>query len=734
MSESTAQPERGGEGRGLWSYNLRILLGNSYWLIVAPVAAAQLVLFWNMATATLFSPVRAAQTIELLAPILGAYLCAHALAPEQAGVRELVFARPVSLEKVLLVRLSVMFAFVLAVLAPAMVVYHFGIKAFPLGLTVLAGLPSLLFLSVLAMSVATAAQAPLLGLAAAAAYWALDLGVGSYFNPLFTLHGFADYLAERPMSDQWVAGKLLLLGLAGLCYLWNRSLLTRPAGPRRWRTAVRVGAVVLVILFAYVSGGAGYKILYGLRHERELGNQTYLWYKRQFRAYGPLPVARLFGPAFALYVKPPGQGVSSFSWVGSAMATPEELAGMARLVQRYPHSIWADNAAYELARSVSREPASKVWAITTYWTGDQQAAARLIEDNLAGAAQALQDFADTYRTSPFTPLALGETADLASSLLDFTTAQKAYERLLEYYSFAPQAREAGLALSALYLKTGRWKDALRAADLAAEASTWELRGETLLAAARAAARGGDGAAARVRFEKAHAAAQEARSAASLQRRRASKMIGGEIVVRSDAVMRACEEALASDVKTFTPAPPPAGVEVVGRILRQGQAAPTVRVALAAGVDSQGNVTPFSDARAAWGVSGADGGFRLEDVQPATYTAAAYSCPQPRGRPVWEVARPALPVQVKRVPLALPTNTLAPRRGPPGRAARAPGGGGVSQAGRGGRRGSEAGGRGGGGGRRGGRGGRTGGRGSRGRAEPERGAGVDDHRGGEAPGR
>jgi tetratricopeptide (TPR) repeat protein len=491
---------------------------------------------------------------------------------------------------------------------------------------------------------------------------------------------------------------------------------------------------VLLILFAYVASGAAYKVVYGLRHEREFVNQAYLWYKRQFRAYGPLPVARLFGPAFALYVQGGAGRGASFSWVGSALATKEELANMERLLQRYPHSIWADNAAFEIARATLRQPASEVWAITTHQAGEKSPAFALVEDNLEGAEKAFQDFASRYQTSPFSPFALAQVAELSLSLLDFQTAQAAYERLLKDYPFAPEAREAGLALSAVYLRAGRWQEGLRAADLAAAAAPWELRAEALLAAAQAAARAGDGAGARARFQRAHAAAKEARRFASEHRRHESKMSGGEIVLRSDGVMRACEQALAGELKSFAPASPPPGVEVTGRILRRGEPVAGVRAALAGAVDPKGKLTPFLESPAAEAATGADGSFRLQGVQPGIYRAAAYGYRQPRSRPAWQVTRPPLPVRVDRLPVALPTCSLVPRPAPPGRAARAPGGGTRSQAGRGERGGSEAGGRGRGGGRRGGRGGRTGGRGSGGRSQRERGSRLGGHRGGERPGR
>ena len=659
MSAPTQETNGGRKSRSIWSYNLRILLGNSYWLIVTPVAAAQLVLFWNMATATLFSSVRAAQTIEEVAPLLGAFLCAHALAPEQAGVRELVVARPVSLERILLVRLSAMFAFVLALMTPAMLIYFFGIKVFPLGLTVLAGLPSLLFLSMLAMAVATGTRQPLLGLAVAAAYWVLDLVVGSQFNPLVTLHGFSDHLANRPMSDQWAVSKIILIALAGLVYLWNRRMLTRPPGPRRWVTAVQVGATLVVILFLYVGGGAAYKIGYGLRSERTEGGRSYFAYKQQFQTYGPLPVARLFGPAFALFMQAKAGSGTAFSWSGSPTPTAEELVNMQRLVERYPKSMWADNAAFEIARALARRSARDIWVISTYSAGAPPGDPDVIQEDLEVGEKALGEFADTYPDSPFAALALSMRAQMALTLLDFPPAVETCEKMVKTYPDAGETSDAGIALSRLYLGQGRWKDALAAADTGAAVASWDVKGEALLVAARAAERGGDVEGAGARYEKAHAAAKEARRLANEHKKSPRELSGGQIVLRSDGVMRECEEVLRTGLQRITPAAPPPGVTLTGRVERSGKGVPGVRVVVAAAPNALEKLSPFVETPVAYGATDADGRYALSNARPGVYPLAGYAYQQPRSAPVWQVAQPALPLRVADASLTLPANTLRP---------------------------------------------------------------------------
>jgi tetratricopeptide (TPR) repeat protein len=664
MTTPPADKNGQAKSRGLWSYNLRILLGNSYWLIVTPVAAAQLVLLWNMATVSMFTPERAVQTTELVAPLLAAFLCAHALAPEQAGVRELVIVRPVSLEKILLVRLSAMFFFVLALIMPALLIYYFGLKPFPFGRALLSGLPSLLFLATLSMAVATGTRAPLLGFAAAAAYWVLDFALGNQFNPLVTLHGFSDFLANRPLSDQWVTGKIILLALTGLLYLWNRRLLIRPPGPRRWATTVRVGAALVLVLFLYIASGAACKITYGIRSESAAPGQSYFWYKQQFQTYGPLPIARLFGPAFALFMQAKSGAGASFTWSGSPLPTQQEMENMARLVQLYPKSIWADNAAFEIARSVGRKSAKQPWIIEVRRANRTAGEPDLVQDDLQGGVKAFRDFAAAYPTSPFAPTALSQAGQMAVRMLDFGAAVADCEKLVKEFPRASETSDAGLALSRLYLAQRRWQEALHAADVASAVAAWDLKGEALLAAARAAERLGDRDGARTRYQQAHAAAKQSRQFASERRRSPHGMSGGEVVLRADATMRACEQALARKNTPPAPQAPPRNLTLTGILSHAGKGIAGVRVALAGALDDREQLTPFVDAPTAQGVTDANGQFTLTGISPGEYIALAVAYSQTGDARLFQLEKPPLPIRVGSEPVTLPALRMSPRPMPP----------------------------------------------------------------------
>lgn len=629
--------------RGLWAYNLRILLGNSYWLVVTPVVATQLVLFWSMATAVLLSPTRAAQTIELLAPILGAFLAAHLLAPEQSGVGEVVFVRPVSFERVLLLRLAAALAFVLIVMVPAFVVYRFGIKRFPLELSVLGAVVSMVFLSVLALAAASATRQPLVGFGLAGAFWAMDAATGGYFNPLVSLSGFSANLAGREMAEQWVLGKLALLALAGMLYLWGRQMLAQPAGARRWRSVVKVGAVLLVALIGYVATGAAYKVAYGLQHESQMGVHARSWYQRQFQGYGPLPVAWMCGPAFPLYVQ---ADIGRSLALPSSAATgyePLDVERMELLVRRYPESIWADNAQFEVARYQERHRGGKQITVSTGWTaGSQQQTEFAIQEGLLRADDEYRKLVAGYPASPFAPLALAASAHIGLNALEFDQARSCYERLIADYPFSPQAYEAGTGMSALLLREGKPKEALAAADVAVQAAEWDGAPEALLQAGSSAEQAGQGDTARDRYQRAAEAAQEALDRGQRSEKRPSGMSKELLFSRCNEVLRVSARRLSGKRE---PGPvETARFEVTGVVSIDGRPATGIDVALGARVTPEGLPSPFLEGPA-WRVeTDSEGRFRFVGVPPGQYRALAVALPPPRGDR-WRANRPALPVVV-----------------------------------------------------------------------------------------
>jgi len=635
--------------QGIWAYNVRILLGNSYWLIVTPIAAAQLVLFWNMAIVSSSSPPFAVRTIELLAPILGAFLCAHALAPEQGKVGELVFVRPVSLERVLMLRMAAILVFVLIAMSPVLIFYSVKVEAFPLAATVLTAIPPMLFLSVLALAAASALRQPLFGFAAAGAFWAVDLATGGYYNQLFTLGSFADLLGGRPMSDLWVMNKVLLVGMAAVVYLWLRRRLGQPVAPLRWRGVVAGAVSVLVILVAYLGSGAGYKIGYGLQHERDLGTRARLWYQVQFGGYGALPVARLFGPAFPLYVQADlSSGGLAFPDANAPVAAPVDVGRLRELLRRYPKSIWADNAQFEIAlRALKRraaEPALLIGRLPGQGTSPQQ----LLDQDLTAARREFELLVERYPGSAFGPLALSQLAAVGLSELDFSLAISSYERLIGDYPETIDAYPAGLKLSHYYLGSGQPEKALQAADIAAAAAAWDVQGEALLAAARAAQAAGRDDVARDSYQRARDAARMAGERSLAGARSPSGLNKAEMFTSANAVIEACDRALAGGRSRGPGASPQLPVAAVtGRVLQGGQPAAGARVALGR-ADGRGFPSPFAGMAAEAGTD-AHGRFALTGVPEGEYPALAVWLRLPPGTAERRKTLTAPPLPVKVAP-------------------------------------------------------------------------------------
>jgi len=162
----------------LLRYNARLVVLNSYWLFVVPLVASQLILFWYMAMKSLIegNATYVARTTETAAPIFAAFLCAHVLAPEyRHRLEDIVFSRPVPFARTVLARLATMYVFLAALIAAMLLVYKLALNAqYDLGAVVLAGLPSVFFLSMLALAVAAVWHSPVTGFAVAAAVWAGD--------------------------------------------------------------------------------------------------------------------------------------------------------------------------------------------------------------------------------------------------------------------------------------------------------------------------------------------------------------------------------------------------------------------------------------------------------------------------------------------------------------------------------------------------------------------------------
>ncbi|NLC56377.1 MAG: hypothetical protein GX774_06025, partial [Armatimonadetes bacterium] len=292
--------------RALLRYNFGIVWGHTPWLLIIPVAASMLVLFWNMAMASMFTPSKVAQTTEGLAPILAAFLCAHLLGVEyRFRIGEITFAKPFAGRRILYLRLLAVYLLVAFLVAVMLFVYAKGIGTeFSTTEVVLAGVPSVLFLSMLSLMLATLTRQPMVGVAVAGLYWAADLYGGVEFHPLLSLQGYAAFLRAEELAASWKLSKGILLALGLLLYLVNVRLVGRPEGIRSRAKMARNAGLLAVVAALYLYTGALAKVAYGLRHDHQWPNQARVWYRERFRVYGSLPVAPLLGPGFTHYLGP----------------------------------------------------------------------------------------------------------------------------------------------------------------------------------------------------------------------------------------------------------------------------------------------------------------------------------------------------------------------------------------------------------------------------------------------
>lgn len=411
--------------RALLGYNFRIVIGHTHWLIVVPIAATMLVLFMHMALKSLFTEKFsvASKTVELLAPILATYLCTHILGAEyRYRITELTFSKPYAAHRIVLLRILAVFLMVSFLMGVLLEVFRRGIyPGLPVWGIVKAAFPSTLFLSMLGLTVATLFRQPTVGLAFAGIYWGLDVYQGLRLHPLLSLQAYAGHLADNDLAWNWPLSKWLLLGLGALLYGINSRLMVRPEGPRNWRTTGRSVAILAGILLAYLVTGAACKVIYGIRHESQRPTLARLWYRQQFQVYGSLPVARLFGRPFALYL---GRRGRSQQEGGEALLqsgrTPQDLQMLQRLIQRYPRSRWAPNALYELARaakaSVAQDRETSLDPLALY-----------------------RRLAEQYPHSVFAPAGLVEMAQHAQAVGEGEAKQWAQEQLLNRYPDRPQA-------------------------------------------------------------------------------------------------------------------------------------------------------------------------------------------------------------------------------------------------------------------------------------------------------
>ncbi|HEU4754415.1 MAG TPA: hypothetical protein VFU47_15005, partial [Armatimonadota bacterium] len=400
-----------GAGSRLWRYNYQVLVGTGYWVLVLPIAASQVVTLWMMSMAAGFDQTVALRIAELMTPILGAFLVSHSLAPEyRSGIGAVLASKPVSMHRVITIRIGLALTAAVLLTATTLGICSVGLRAIDLGPPLLAALPSLFFLSALALLFATIFRNALGGFTVAAGIWVLDLTLGYDIHPLLSLQGFTALQDKDPLAQLWLTGKVLLV-VAALVLLWvHGRILPRIHQPAERRDVIRTAALVGTVWLAYCVSGAAVMVGYAYLNRGHLDRADVTWLRRQLRVYGPVPVAKAFGPAFSVYVAdvPPSRGEASPAAV--------RVTQLHQALQRWPGSLWADGIAFAIGHE--RETLSPPASVPDYFA-----------------------VADRYASSPFAPKALAAILRISEGVPQ-ADRLRAARRLLADYPTAPEVETA----------------------------------------------------------------------------------------------------------------------------------------------------------------------------------------------------------------------------------------------------------------------------------------------------
>ncbi len=337
----------------LLRYNFRVVIFRNWWILVFPIAASQLVVFWNLITLR-FSENLPAHFAETTPPLLAAFLSAHLLTAEyRSGIGAILASKPVDIAKVVLIRLIVVMALVWVLAGLSLIAFYYGWEPYPIAPAALACIPSTLFMGMLALTFATLFRNAWAGFAVAAAWWAMDLAPGVAIQPFLSLQTVSDSMVSEAVHRTTVftryawQPKFVLLFLAAMLYLYHRRLIFTLGSQASARQRRRALAAALAIPVVYAVSGAVLKVGYLYVHRGDLYPDDTAWIRQQLGPYGPVPVRYLFGSAFSAYV---GEIPNTWRLAAGEEAdvygvTARHRSEVERLFRRRTRSIWGSSIA-----------------------------------------------------------------------------------------------------------------------------------------------------------------------------------------------------------------------------------------------------------------------------------------------------------------------------------------------------------------------------------------------------
>lgn len=414
-------------------YNFRVLMFNNWWLLVIPIAASQLTVFWTATTQQQFHPDLPATVVELVSPLLAAFLCAHLLSAEyRSGIGAVLASKPIDISKVVLWRLLIALGLVWLLGALSLAAFYFGMEPYPFTPPLLAMMSSSLFLALLALTFATLFRHPLTGFGVATLYWAMDLPTGPPLNPYLSLKSLSSsYLLPgtppgQPLTDYWWVAKIILVVTAITLYLLHKNLLFTLGSPLTLRKRRRTVAWIVGMLSFYIVTGATVKVIFGYTHRGTLFPDDASWFRKQFAPFGPVPVSALFGANFRGYVGsiPNAWRIQQEGESDTLGDNQQHRKDLEAIITNTPNSLWAPSAADMLARFRGRGKDAPDSRVETY---------RLLIQR--------------YPDSPYLAHALQQIGHIYSEATNYDSgfdvkARTAYEELLKRFPSGDYAHEA----------------------------------------------------------------------------------------------------------------------------------------------------------------------------------------------------------------------------------------------------------------------------------------------------
>lgn len=220
----------------LLRHNLKIVAPTLLWTGMLVTLLVGMVLFHQFRHAEQFKIGDAGSLAEQLVPLIAAFFSAGVLDAElKRGAHELLRSKRTPLWTTVAYRLAVSVGLALLIGLGVLAALHFGIKHLPLGMLLLAALPTAITLALVSLWTRVRFGNVFIGYVVAVAVWVgnvitslLVAALGIQLNPLLNLSSYTDRLTATeagalqttPYVDWWWVSKLALLLVSGVVF-WS---------------------------------------------------------------------------------------------------------------------------------------------------------------------------------------------------------------------------------------------------------------------------------------------------------------------------------------------------------------------------------------------------------------------------------------------------------------------------------------------------------------------------------